>query len=243
MGFTQRPRYALPAARGQEVPVITGPDGGAAGHGLLRASHADREQVIDTLKTAFADGRLDKKELDRRVGGALAAWTYGELATASAGIPAAPAQAPPPGRPARPPVTKGAVKWSLCAAGAMIPPALFVTALFGAPTLAPLAFLALPLLFIELPVVIIFVAVTLAKQRNDRSRAPRGPRPPRSEQAGRAVEAGPRASTCPDPAPAAAGPGQADADLRVHPSRQVLPRRCGQGAPVLRRARTAPGAA
>jgi uncharacterized protein len=47
--------------------VITGPEqGAAAGHGRLRASHADREQVIDTLKTAFADGRLDKDELDAR---------------------------------------------------------------------------------------------------------------------------------------------------------------------------------
>jgi hypothetical protein len=243
MGFTQRPRYALPAARGQEVPVITGPDGGAAGHGLLRASHADREQVIDTLKTAFADGRLDKKELDRRVGGALAAWTYGELATASAGIPAAPAQAPPPGRPARPPVTKGAVKWSLCAAGAMIPPALFVTALFGAPTLAPLAFLALPLLFIELPVVIIFVVFTLARQRNDRLRASRGQLPPRPGQAGRAGQAGRHGSAGPDPAPPGAGADPTSADLRIDGTRRDRPRRCGQGVPVPRGARPAPGAA
>src|SRR5271169_7180570 len=67
-----------------EVPVMTGPDEGAvAAHGRLRASHADREQVIDTLKTAFADGRLDKDELDARVGQALAARTYTELATAT----------------------------------------------------------------------------------------------------------------------------------------------------------------
>jgi hypothetical protein len=49
--------------------VITGPEeGAAAGRGRLRASHADREHVIDTFKTAFADGRLDKDELDVRVG-------------------------------------------------------------------------------------------------------------------------------------------------------------------------------
>ena len=54
--------------------MITGPEeGAAAGHGGLRASHADREHVIDTLKTAFADGRLDKDELDDRVGQTLAA--------------------------------------------------------------------------------------------------------------------------------------------------------------------------
>lgn len=151
--------------------MVTGPEEGtAAARGRLRASHADREQVIDTLKTAFADRRLDKDELDARAGQALAARTYTELATATAGIPAAPAQAPPR-RPARPPVNKEAVTRGLAAAGAMIPPAMFVTALYGAHALTPLALLALPLLFIELPVVIIFMAITLARQRRDRSRA------------------------------------------------------------------------
>jgi hypothetical protein len=160
--------------------VITGPDEGAvAAHGRLRASHADREQVIDTLKTAFADGRLDEDELDARVGQALAARTYAELATATVGIPAAPAPAPPPRRPTRPPVNKEAVKRGLVTAGAMIPPAMFVAAVYGPSGLTPLALLALPLLFLELPVVIIFVAITLARQRNGRSRASRGDMPPR----------------------------------------------------------------
>ena len=66
--------------------MITGPeDGAAAGHGRLRASDADREHVIDTVKTAFADGRLDQDELDDRVGQALAARTYGALAAHPAG--------------------------------------------------------------------------------------------------------------------------------------------------------------
>ena len=38
------------------------------GHGRLRASHGDREQVIDVLKTAFVQGRLAKDEFDGRVG-------------------------------------------------------------------------------------------------------------------------------------------------------------------------------
>jgi hypothetical protein len=186
--------------------VITGPEEGAAGHGRLRASHADREQVIDTLKTAFADGRLDKDELDARVGQTIVARTYAQLATVTADIPAAPARAPAPRRAARPPVNKEAVKWGLVAAGAMIPPAMFVTALYGAPV--TLALLAIPLLVIELPVVIIFVVLTLARQRNDRSPASRGHLPPRSGQAGRAVEAERHGSTGPDPAPpgACAGP-------------------------------------
>ena len=53
----------------------------------------------------------------------------------------------------------------LVAVGAMIPPALFVTSAYAAHTLALLAF---PLLVIELPVVIIFMALALARQRNDR---------------------------------------------------------------------------
>ena len=35
---------------------------GAGGRSYLRASHADREQVIDVLKAAFVQGRLTKDE-------------------------------------------------------------------------------------------------------------------------------------------------------------------------------------
>ena len=54
----------------------------------LRASRADRERVIDLLKAAFAQGRLDRSEFDTRIGQALASRTYGELAAITAGIPA-----------------------------------------------------------------------------------------------------------------------------------------------------------
>jgi hypothetical protein len=60
---------------------------GTAGRGCLRASHADREQVIDTLKAAFVHDRLTKDEFDRRVGQALGSRTYGELAAVTADIP------------------------------------------------------------------------------------------------------------------------------------------------------------
>ena len=56
---------------GEEAPVATGPEDYAAvpdGHGRLRASRADREQAIGTLKAAFVQGRLTKDELDERVG-------------------------------------------------------------------------------------------------------------------------------------------------------------------------------
>ena len=77
----------------------------------------------------------------------------------------------------RAPVNKEAVKWGLAGTGAMIPPAMFVTAIFGGDSLAPLALLAMPLLFTELIVAIIFVTATLASQRGDRSRASRGQLP------------------------------------------------------------------
>ena len=69
---------------------------GAGGRDHLRASHADREQVIGTLKAAFVQGRLTKDELDLRVGRALASRTYAELAALTADIPAGLTTAKPP---------------------------------------------------------------------------------------------------------------------------------------------------
>ena len=60
----------------------------AAAHGRLRASHADREYVIDRLKAAFVQGLLNKDEFDLRVGQAFASRTYAELAAVTVGIPA-----------------------------------------------------------------------------------------------------------------------------------------------------------
>ena len=59
----------------------------AAVRGQLRASHADREYVVDTVKTAFVQGRLTKDELDVRVGQVLAARTYADLAALTADLP------------------------------------------------------------------------------------------------------------------------------------------------------------
>jgi hypothetical protein len=68
---------------------------GAPGRGPMRASHTDREQVIDVLKDAFAQGRLDKDELDARAGQAFASRTYAELAAVTADLPAGPTAAGP----------------------------------------------------------------------------------------------------------------------------------------------------
>jgi hypothetical protein len=79
--------------------VITGPgdeEAAAAGRGRLRASHADREQMIETLKVAFVQGRLTGDEFDARIGRALASRTYAELVTLTADLPDGLAGAGPP---------------------------------------------------------------------------------------------------------------------------------------------------
>ena len=53
---------------------------GSSGRGDLRASHADREQAIETLKAAFVHGRLDRDEFGLRVDQTFASRTYAELA-------------------------------------------------------------------------------------------------------------------------------------------------------------------
>jgi hypothetical protein len=53
----------------------------------LRASHADREQVVGLLKVAFVQGRLTKDEFDVRVELTFAARTYAELARLTADLP------------------------------------------------------------------------------------------------------------------------------------------------------------
>ena len=66
------------------------------GRGRLRASDADREHVIETLKDAFVQGMLAKDEFDERVGQAFAARTHGDLVALTADLPALPIMAQPP---------------------------------------------------------------------------------------------------------------------------------------------------
>ncbi len=93
----------------------------AEGRGHIRASDADREQVIDVLKDAFVRGRLTKDELSVRAGRALVSRTYAELTGITADIlvtiPAWLTEAPPPKPdrvPARKPMNKKAVAWTTC---------------------------------------------------------------------------------------------------------------------------------
>jgi hypothetical protein len=56
----------------------------------LRASHEDRDRVVELLRMAAGDGRLSADELDQRLEVALTARTYGELAALTRDLPAAP---------------------------------------------------------------------------------------------------------------------------------------------------------
>jgi Domain of unknown function (DUF1707)/Domain of unknown function (DUF4190) len=80
------PRYTVPSNPSKPRPL--------PGYSYLRASAADREQVIGTLKTGFLEGRLTKDEYDERVGRALTARTYGDLGRLTEDLPG-----PPPGHP------------------------------------------------------------------------------------------------------------------------------------------------
>jgi hypothetical protein len=56
----------------------------------LRASDADRDRVIELLRAAVADGRLDSVEFDERLDAVLAARTFDALAPLTADLIAAP---------------------------------------------------------------------------------------------------------------------------------------------------------
>jgi len=73
---------------GDQTPAAEGLAAEGRDHGDLRASHADRERVIGTIKAAFVQGRLTEDELDARVGQVYASRTYAELAEVTADIPA-----------------------------------------------------------------------------------------------------------------------------------------------------------
>jgi Domain of unknown function (DUF1707) len=56
----------------------------------VRASHADRDRVVDALRVAAGDGRLSAEELETRLESALSARTLGELAELTADLPIVP---------------------------------------------------------------------------------------------------------------------------------------------------------
>jgi hypothetical protein len=156
-----------------------------AGRGRPRASHADREHVIDVLKAAFVQGRLTKDELDMRAGRTFAARTHADLAALTADLPAGlavPRAAGMPAQdPARPPVTKAV----LACAGAAVAPALTLIAIAtDSESLARWVFL----------VAVVYIVAWLAAgaQMLDTSyrRRSRGQLPPRRVRRGQALDGG-----------------------------------------------------
>jgi hypothetical protein len=147
--MSNSPRYAFRASCPGEVPAMAGPgDEIAAGGGHLRAAHADREQVIGTLKAAFVHGMLDKDEFGQRLGQALASRTYADLAVVTADLPAGLADARPhrhAGRAkARQPMSKAA-KAGICAALAIAVPVVLSFA-----TGAPIPLFIFPIFYLML---------------------------------------------------------------------------------------------
>jgi len=128
--------------------VVTGPwdpaRAGPTGRSRFLASDADRERVIDVLKTAFVHGVLTKDELAVRTGHALSARTYGHLAAITADLAEAgqaershagrchaerchaegskPAKTTPTPAPARNRLNRKVIAWGACAI--VLPPAL-----------------------------------------------------------------------------------------------------------------------
>jgi hypothetical protein len=97
----------------------SGDEKAVGGRGPQRASDADREQVVDTLKAAFVQGRLTKDEFDLRVGQVLASRTYADLDLLTADIPAGLAKVRPP-EPARNPNKKFIARATVSMAGAVM---------------------------------------------------------------------------------------------------------------------------
>jgi hypothetical protein len=62
----------------------------------LRASHDDRDRVVELLRVSAGDGRLTAEELDERLELAMTARTYGELAKLVTDLPAAGSVTGPP---------------------------------------------------------------------------------------------------------------------------------------------------
>jgi hypothetical protein len=225
---------------------MTGPeDPAAAGRDRLRAGHADREQVIGTLKDAFVHGRLTSDELDARTGRALSARTYADLAALTADIPAVAGEAATARRPApvrRRPLARAAARSGLCLVIAAAAVRVAFLADPGARSTpyqdwaAPMMLLAFLAVVAALGVLGYGVAVSWELRRS-RGQLPPGPGP-----GGHDVDGGRRGGTGQDPVLPALRTDQNRADLRVHksrPRRRYIPARADR-APC--GVRPAPGA-
>src|ERR1700759_4481012 len=67
---------------GEDLPMAT--------DDLIRASDADREVVVDTLREAYMAGRLTHDEFDERMSAAYASRTWGDLRGLTTDLPSQP---------------------------------------------------------------------------------------------------------------------------------------------------------
>ena len=172
--------------------MATGPGDGpaAAGRDRLRAGHADREQVIGTLKAAFVQGMLAKDEFDARVSQAFASRTCAELAAVTADLPAglaAAGQARPPVRVRRRPLARAAARSGGCltiAAAAVWGAFILDPGPFARGTAGPPGVLSPGLMFVIALYAVLaafgflaFGMSTSLEQRRSRGQLPPGPGP------------------------------------------------------------------
>jgi hypothetical protein len=223
------------------VPVVAGAGdevaAGLAGRGQFRASHADREQVIELLKNAFVQGRLAQDELDTRVGLALASRTYAELATVTADIPGSAVVAPaaePAGTPART-LAKAALRSGICLLVAFA--LVGVAVLTKAESMTALAFFSGVAAVIAASGFLGYGVVDAWQERRSR-----GQLPPRRRD-GRGLEGGRSGTTGRDPGLPGVRPGQTRADLRTDRPGRDRRHPSGRVARTPRGIRPAPGAA
>ncbi len=217
--------------------MATGPgdEPAAAGRDRLRAGHADREQVIGTLKAAFVQGMLAKDEFDARVSQAFASRTCAELAALTADLPAglaAAGQARPPVR-VRRPLARAAARSGGCltiAAAAVWGAFILDPGPFARGTAGPPGVLSPGLMFVIALYAVLaafgflaFGMSTSLEQRRSRGQLPPGPGP-----GGHAPDAGQSSGSGHGPVPPRPGAGQARAGLRPHKPPQRIPARAAR---------------
>ncbi len=141
---------------------------GSRSHGDLRASHADREQVIGTLKAAFVEGRLTEDEHHERTAKASASRSGAELAGLTADLPAGITAVPPSARDVR--IAVGVI---IAAAGVLA--AVLVTNPDN--MLAFMAALGAIATLIVVPVITVGLIIDVRHQKRSGGQLPPGPAP------------------------------------------------------------------
>ena len=205
--------------------AVGGAELAAGGRGHLRASHADRERVIYTLKAAFVQGMLDKDDFDLRVGRTFASRTYAELAAVIADLPAglaaastpAPAQAHGEQPVVRPvPVLAAAT----AAYGGLWGYVLWLSPHGGDNPAAPALIFVSALVYLGIVLICVTAVAAVRRERHSggqpRRRPPPGP-------GGRAFRRFPSAGEGEGLPPGHQGPRQSSQAARRRVSRPVLP--------------------